>query len=307
MADDPPLQFVVMVGSLRKGSFNAAIARALPLLAPEGVSITPLGSIGDFPLYNHDVQLKGFPPVVTAMADAIDEADGVIIVTPEYNHSVPGVLKNAIDWISRLPNQPFAGKPVAIQTGSTGLYGRRSIAASPAPGAGQHRRTQPQPARRHRPANSDQGRFRDRRTDRSGDARLHRRPAQRLRRLRPPLTGDQRSNHIGEAFPEPSAMKVSLIQMNSINDKAANIAAAEALIERAVAEEGPDWVLLPEQFDWAGGSRAEKLANAERLPGGPAYAMAQGQAIKHRIFVHAGSIMEKIEGEDRYPQHLRRL
>jgi chromate reductase len=57
------------------------------------------------------------------MADAIDKADGVIIVTPEYNHSVPGVLKNAIDWISRLPNQPFAGKPVAIQTGSTGLYG----------------------------------------------------------------------------------------------------------------------------------------------------------------------------------------
>jgi predicted amidohydrolase len=95
-------------------------------------------------------------------------------------------------------------------------------------------------------------------------------------------------------------MKVSLIQMNSIADKAANIAAAEALIERAVAEEGPDWVLLPEQFDWAGGSRAQKLANAERLPGGPAYAMAQGQAIKHRIFVHAGSIMEKIDGEERY-------
>ncbi len=95
-------------------------------------------------------------------------------------------------------------------------------------------------------------------------------------------------------------MKVSLIQMNSISDKAANIAAAEALIERAVAEEGPDWVLLPEQFDWAGGSRAEKLAAAERLPGGPAYEMARGQAIKHRIFVHAGSIMEAIDGEDRY-------
>ena len=94
-------------------------------------------------------------------------------------------------------------------------------------------------------------------------------------------------------------MKVSLIQMNSISDKAANIAAAEALIERAVAEERPDWVLLPEQFDWAGGSKADKLANAESLPGGPAYAMARGQAIKHRIFVHAGSIMEKIDGEDR--------
>ncbi len=94
-------------------------------------------------------------------------------------------------------------------------------------------------------------------------------------------------------------MKVSLVQMNSISDKAANIAAAEALIERAVREERPDWVLLPEFFDWAGGFKADKFANAEIFPGGPAYAMARRQAIKHRIFVHAGSIMEKIEGEDR--------
>ena len=94
-------------------------------------------------------------------------------------------------------------------------------------------------------------------------------------------------------------MKVSLIQMNSISDKAANLAAAGALIERAVGEESPDWVLLPEFFDWAGGTRADKLANAERFPGGPAYEMARRQAIKHRIFVHAGSIMERIEGEER--------
>ncbi|MFY9972567.1 MAG: carbon-nitrogen hydrolase family protein [Roseiarcus sp.] len=94
-------------------------------------------------------------------------------------------------------------------------------------------------------------------------------------------------------------MKVSIIQMNSISDKAANIAAAEALIEQAVAEEGPDWVLLPEHFDWGGGFKVDKLRNAESFPGGPAYTMARGQAIKHRIFVHAGSIMEKIEGEDR--------
>ena len=94
-------------------------------------------------------------------------------------------------------------------------------------------------------------------------------------------------------------MKVSLVQMNSINDKAANIAAARALIERAVAEEAPDWVLLPEQFDWAGGVKGDKAANAEPLPGGPAYSMAQELAAKHRIFVHAGSIMEKIAGDDR--------
>ena len=94
-------------------------------------------------------------------------------------------------------------------------------------------------------------------------------------------------------------MKVSLVQMNSISDKAANIAAARALIERAVAEEAPDWVLLPEQFDWAGGARGDKHANAENLPGGPAYAMAQELALKHRIFIHAGSIMERIEGDER--------
>lgn len=94
-------------------------------------------------------------------------------------------------------------------------------------------------------------------------------------------------------------MKVSLVQMNSISDKAANIAAAKALIERAVAEEAPDWILLPEQFDWAGGSKADKLANAETLPGGPAYAMAQDLARKHKVFIHAGSIMEKIDGENR--------
>ena len=117
------LQFAVMVGSLRKGSYNAAIARALPALAPAGVTIAPLGSVGGFPLYNADVQAEGFPPAVTAMAEAIRAADGVIVVTPEYNYSIPGGLKNAIDWISRVPNQPFAGKPVAIQSASQGLFG----------------------------------------------------------------------------------------------------------------------------------------------------------------------------------------
>jgi predicted amidohydrolase len=94
-------------------------------------------------------------------------------------------------------------------------------------------------------------------------------------------------------------MKVSLIQMNSIDDKAANIAAARALIERAVDEEGPDWILLPEQFDWAGGVKSDKARNAEALPGGPAYAAMQELAAKHRVYIHAGSLMERIEGEER--------
>jgi chromate reductase, NAD(P)H dehydrogenase (quinone) len=123
MAEDARLHFVVMVGSLRKGSFNVAIARALPELAPEGVTIEPLPSVGEFPLYNFDLQEKGFPPIVTRAAEAITKADGLIVVTPEYNHSIPGVLKNAIDWLSRLPNQPFAGKPVALESSSPSVFG----------------------------------------------------------------------------------------------------------------------------------------------------------------------------------------
>src|ERR1700761_3769263 len=94
-------------------------------------------------------------------------------------------------------------------------------------------------------------------------------------------------------------MKISLIQMNSINDKAANIAAAKALIERAIADDRPDWILLPEQFDWAGGVKGDKARNAETLLGGPAYSMAQELAAKHRVFIHAGSFMERIEGDER--------
>ena len=94
-------------------------------------------------------------------------------------------------------------------------------------------------------------------------------------------------------------MKVALIQMNSGSDKAANIASARALIEKAVREEKPDWVCLPEVFDFMGGSRAEKQAAAEELPGGPAWTMLRDMAREHRIFVHGGSILERIPGEDR--------
>ena len=117
------LHFVTLLGSLRKASVNGGVARALPALAPEGVSIAPLASVGDLPLYNADVQAKGFPGAVEAMGAAIRTADGVIVVTPEYNYSMPGVLKNAIDWLSRLPQQPFAGKPTLIQSASPSALG----------------------------------------------------------------------------------------------------------------------------------------------------------------------------------------
>ncbi|MGY2046681.1 NADPH-dependent FMN reductase [Methylobacterium sp. JK268] len=117
------LRFVTLVGSLRKGSCNAAIARALPALASEGVTVEPLGSIGAFPLYDADIQADGFPAEVVAMGEAIKAADAVLIVTPEYNYSIPGGLKNALDWLSRLPSAPFAGKPVALQSASPGMIG----------------------------------------------------------------------------------------------------------------------------------------------------------------------------------------
>jgi len=123
MSNVGKLHFVTLVGSLRKGSYNAAIARALPDLAPEDVTVSALGSVGHFPLYDADLQAEGFPPAVLAMAEAIRAADGLIIVTPEYNYSVPGVLKNALDWLSRVDPQPLAGKPVAIQTASPGAIG----------------------------------------------------------------------------------------------------------------------------------------------------------------------------------------
>ncbi|PHK96169.1 hypothetical protein CR162_04870 [Pseudoroseomonas rhizosphaerae] len=118
-----PLSVVTLCGSLRAGSYNAAIQRALPELAPEGMSFSVLEGLGDIPLYDADLQAKGFPAAVTAMGEAIRAADGIVIVTPEYNYSIPGVLKNGIDWLSRLPDTPFAGKPMAIQSASMSVLG----------------------------------------------------------------------------------------------------------------------------------------------------------------------------------------
>ena len=96
-------------------------------------------------------------------------------------------------------------------------------------------------------------------------------------------------------------MKVSLIQMNSVSDKAGNLAQARRLVERAVAEERPDWVLLPEVFDWMGGTSAEKLAIAEPATGGPAYETLRKLAAENRIWVHGGSFFERVpDGCDAY-------
>jgi chromate reductase, NAD(P)H dehydrogenase (quinone) len=121
---DKILNVISICGSLRKGSYNRIVMNALPGLAPAGMTVKEAPPFAEFPLYNADVQNStGFPAAVHKLADAIRAADGVIFNTPEYNYSIPGGLKNAIDWVSRLPNQPFAGKPIALQSASPGVLG----------------------------------------------------------------------------------------------------------------------------------------------------------------------------------------
>jgi chromate reductase, NAD(P)H dehydrogenase (quinone) len=79
--------------------------------------------IAPIPVYNEDVRQHGFPPPVEDLRRRVEQADGLLIVTPEYNYSIPGVLKNAIDWASRPPDQPFDGKPIAIMGASPSLLG----------------------------------------------------------------------------------------------------------------------------------------------------------------------------------------
>jgi chromate reductase, NAD(P)H dehydrogenase (quinone) len=119
------LNVLSICGSLRKNSFNAIVEQALPGLAPEQMSITPAPPFRNFATYDFDIQHEqGIPADVTTLGLAILAADGVVIVTPEYNFSIPGGLKNAIDWLSRMKQpSPFAGKPFAIQSATSGLVG----------------------------------------------------------------------------------------------------------------------------------------------------------------------------------------
>ena len=121
---DKALNVITICGSLRKGSYNRMVMNLLPGWAPANLKISEAPPFSEFPLYNADVQnSSGFPAPVHTLADAIRAADGVIFVSPEYNYSIPGGLKNAIDWVSRLPNQPFANKPVMIISAAAGVLG----------------------------------------------------------------------------------------------------------------------------------------------------------------------------------------
>jgi chromate reductase len=113
-------------GSLRKGSYNSMALRAAQKLAPQGMTIE-IADISRIPLYNDDVRAAGEPPEVTALKAQIRAADAVLLVSPEYNFSIPGVLKNTLDWMSRPPEPPFDGKVVAIMGASPGPVGTARV------------------------------------------------------------------------------------------------------------------------------------------------------------------------------------
>lgn len=113
-------------GSLRRGSYNSALLRAAASMMPAGSELR-IESIAGIPLYDGDVEsASGIPATVSRLKDAIAAADGLLVVTPEYNNSIPGVAKNAIDWLTRPPadiKRVFGGKPVAIAGASPGGFG----------------------------------------------------------------------------------------------------------------------------------------------------------------------------------------
>jgi len=112
-------------GSLRRGSHNSALLRAATRLMPPGATLE-VGSIRGIPLYDYDVEVRGIPAAVAQLKEAIVAADGVLLVTPEYNNSLPGVFKNAIDWLSRPSadiKRVFTGRPFAVIGASPGQFG----------------------------------------------------------------------------------------------------------------------------------------------------------------------------------------
>ena len=181
MSDAGSIKVLAHLRQSAQSSYNMAALRAAIAQKPAGMTVE-VADISQIPLYNEDVRQQGFPPPVETLRRQIEEADALLFVCPEYNYSMSGVLKNAIDWASRPPDQPFAGKPCAIMGAAAGMAGsaraqydlRRSMRVS--------RHAPDQQARGADRPGADQVRRR-RQSHRRGRARLHPRHDGRARRL----------------------------------------------------------------------------------------------------------------------------
>jgi len=116
-----PFSVLGIAGSLRTGSYNRRLLAAAIELSPPELAIAPFQRLSEIPLYDADLEARGLPEPVAALKAAMASADGILIATPEYNHSVPGVLKNAIDWASRpAGHAAYGGKPIGIMGATPG-------------------------------------------------------------------------------------------------------------------------------------------------------------------------------------------
>ncbi|MBB6018578.1 NADPH-dependent FMN reductase [Deinococcus radiopugnans] len=123
MTQPTPLKVLGVAGSLRRASYNRALLAAAQKLCPDGVTLDVF-DLAPLPLYDQDLDTDAAPHAVQAFRDALWAADAMLIATPEYNHGIPGVLKNALDWASRPPqHQPLKGLPVAIMGATPSMWG----------------------------------------------------------------------------------------------------------------------------------------------------------------------------------------
>jgi chromate reductase, NAD(P)H dehydrogenase (quinone) len=123
-------QVLAFSGSLRRASFNTSLLRAMAARAPKDISISIYPDLGAIPLFNEDLEADGGPESVTRIRTAIAKADAILIATPEYNQSLPGVVKNLVDWLSRSDPEVLAGKPVALVGATVGSWGTRLAQAA---------------------------------------------------------------------------------------------------------------------------------------------------------------------------------
>lgn len=117
------MKLLVISGSTRKGSFNTRLAQLVAVLRPSD-EVEVVSNLAELPFYDGDTEVQGWPETVSGLREAVDAADGVVIVTPEYNGAVPGVLSNAVDWLSRpAGDSVLKNKVVQVLSASPGRYG----------------------------------------------------------------------------------------------------------------------------------------------------------------------------------------